>query len=116
MFEDLSKEEQDKIYSQAAYILRDLLYCIRVWEAWEVNTMTKEDFIPAAEDADILEDTARYGGYLQEYYQYYINYTSEDKNFSGKTIHVKLWDSLTPGTTRLVKIDVIGNIRSMGKE
>lgn len=59
---------------------------------------------------------ARYGGYLQEYYQYYINYTSEDKNFSGKTIPVKLWDSLTPGTTRLVKIDVIGNIRSMGKE
>ena len=60
MFEDLSKEEKDKLYSQAAYILRDLHYCVRMWEAWETGTMTKEDFVLAAENPDILEDTARY--------------------------------------------------------
>jgi len=59
---------------------------------------------------------ARYGGYLQEYYQYYINYTSEGKDFSGKTIPLQLWDMLEPGTTRIVKVDVLGNIRSLGKE
>ena len=56
MFEDLSKEEKEKIYSQAAYILRKL-HEVGVWEA---GTMTKEDFVLAAEDPDILEDTARY--------------------------------------------------------
>ena len=58
MFEDLSKEEKDKLYSQAAYILRDLR---EVGVTWAGNSsVTKEDFVLAAEDPDILEDTARY--------------------------------------------------------
>ena len=55
-FQDLSKEEKEKIYSQAAYILRKL-HEVGVWEA---GTMTKEDFVLAAEAADILEDIGKY--------------------------------------------------------
>lgn len=30
-----------------AYLLGDTYICTRVWEAWEVGTMTEEDFTPA---------------------------------------------------------------------
>jgi len=32
--------------------------CTRVWQAWQVGTMTQDDFIPLDEDDDFLEDLA----------------------------------------------------------
>lgn len=39
-------------------ILQDFYCCTRVWEAWQVGTMTEEDFIPCFGDIDIFSDTA----------------------------------------------------------
>lgn len=34
----------------------DVNICTRVWEAWQVGTMTEEDFVLANEDEDFLND------------------------------------------------------------
>lgn len=64
---ELTEEEQAKWIDKAAYILRGLLACARVWDAWDVGTMTKDDFISADSDNDILNDAAKelYGIYCQ---------------------------------------------------
>ena len=38
--------------------LSDAYFCTRVWEAWQVNTMTQGDFQPVDEDDATLEDIA----------------------------------------------------------
>lgn len=39
--------------------LRETVYtCSRVWEAWSVGTMSEEDFAPAWEDDDLINDIA----------------------------------------------------------
>lgn len=40
-------------------VLRDTVYsCSRVWEAWQYNTMTPDDFSPAWEDEEVLDSAA----------------------------------------------------------
>jgi hypothetical protein len=38
--------------------LSDAYFCTRVWEAWQVNTMTEGDFQSVDEDDRTLEDIA----------------------------------------------------------
>jgi hypothetical protein len=39
-----------------AEVLRDTTYsCGRVWQAWQYNTMTEDDFSPAWEDDELLD-------------------------------------------------------------
>lgn len=39
--------------------LRETVYtCGRVWEAWQVGTMSEEDFAPAWEDDELINDIA----------------------------------------------------------
>lgn len=58
-FDDLPEAQQTFYHDKAAELLDDLWYCSRVWEAWQVGTMTAGDFRAAAEDDDIISDTAR---------------------------------------------------------
>lgn len=58
-FDDLPEERQTFYHDKAAELLDDLWYCSRVWEAWHVGTMTQHDFHAAAEEDDIVADTAR---------------------------------------------------------
>jgi hypothetical protein len=37
-------------------LLTDVFACNRVWSAWEIGTMTAEDFTPAGTDEDVLGD------------------------------------------------------------
>lgn len=37
-------------------ILEDLYYCGRVWEAWDIGTMSKDDFILATEYDELIEE------------------------------------------------------------
>ena len=46
---------RDELRDALAAALDDTAYlCGRVWEAWGYNTMTEDDFTPAAEDEDFL--------------------------------------------------------------
>jgi hypothetical protein len=58
MWKDLSDEERQPYIDLAIQILSNLWYCTRVWSAWSYNTMTQDDFIPANEDDDIINNTA----------------------------------------------------------
>lgn len=55
-FPALSLPPEPDLDAVVTEILDDLLYCSRVWEAWEVGTMTQDDFGFAAEDEDIRSD------------------------------------------------------------
>jgi hypothetical protein len=44
--------------SAVADALAGLYYCGRVWSAWGVGTMSEDDFSPADEDNDIIENVA----------------------------------------------------------
>ncbi len=57
-FDDLPEAEQNKYYDKATELLEGLLWCERTWEAWGHGTMTKYDFIDAADDDNIIYDTA----------------------------------------------------------
>jgi hypothetical protein len=58
-FDDLPEERQTVYLDKAAELLDDLWYCSRAWEAWHVGTMAQHDFYYAAEDDDIVYDTAK---------------------------------------------------------
>jgi len=47
---------QGALDDRIAYFLQDLYACTRAWEAWQVGTMTEDDFVLAVEDVDIVDD------------------------------------------------------------
>lgn len=58
-FKDLPENIQQKYIDKAAeFITPDMFFCTRTWEAWEVGTMTKDDFAPMEEDDDFIHDLA----------------------------------------------------------
>ncbi len=57
-FDDLPESEQTVYLDKAVELLGNLWYCDRVWEAWDVGTMTQNDFVVAAEDDDLVHDAA----------------------------------------------------------
>ena len=59
-WEDLTDEEKQPFFDAADSILRPLRYCNRVWYAWDIGTMSEQDFVPANEKQEILEETAWY--------------------------------------------------------
>jgi len=48
--------EREALRDAVAESMTDLYCCSRVWSAWQVGTMTQNDFSPAAEDGDILDN------------------------------------------------------------
>ena len=42
----------------AGALHEDVHVCTRVWEAWSHGTMSADDFTPAAEDPDLLDEIA----------------------------------------------------------
>jgi hypothetical protein len=48
-------EKPPEIREEIRKVLLDTYACTRVWEAWQVGTMTDDDFHPAWEDDDILD-------------------------------------------------------------
>lgn len=57
-FEDLSEERQGYFQDKATDLLSGLLWCQRVWEAWDKGTMDKHDFVDADEDDLVVYTTA----------------------------------------------------------
>ncbi len=57
-FKDLNEKDQAFYFNIAIECLSDLKYCTRSWAAWSVGTMTSNDFIYAAEDDNIIFNTA----------------------------------------------------------
>ena len=57
-FSSLSEQEQEVYFDLARELLADLLWCTRCWSAWSYGTMTQDDFRNAANDDDIVQDTA----------------------------------------------------------
>ncbi|MBF4574692.1 hypothetical protein [Frondihabitans sp. VKM Ac-2883] len=52
----LSELREAESLDKVAVALEDLYACTRVWEAWQYNTMTQDDFTPANEDPDVIEN------------------------------------------------------------
>lgn len=57
-FEDLSEQQQGYFQDKATDLLSGLLWCQRVWEAWDKGTMTQNDFVCADEDDLVVYTTA----------------------------------------------------------
>jgi len=54
-FNDLSEKEKQKYFDWANELITDdVLFCTRVWSAWNVGTMSEDDFFPAYEDDDFI--------------------------------------------------------------
>lgn len=47
----MSEEQIKEIIAES---LGDLRYCNRVWSAWNIGTMTQDDFSMAGDDSDII--------------------------------------------------------------
>jgi hypothetical protein len=45
-----------QLRDEVASALEDTYACTRVWEAWQYNTMTQNDFIPASEDDNVIQN------------------------------------------------------------
>ena len=58
-WEELTEEDRKPYFDKAIEVLQDHLTCTRVWSAWGYGTMTQDDFGLAAEDANIVSDTAK---------------------------------------------------------
>ena len=58
-WEDLTEEDRKPYFDKAVEILHDHYTCTRVWSAWGYGTMSQDDFHLAAEDDDIVSDTAK---------------------------------------------------------
>lgn len=54
--EPTSDEMRQNVRDAVADALAGLYYCGRVWSAWSVGTMSEDDFSPAEEDDDIIEN------------------------------------------------------------
>lgn len=46
----------ERFDEQLLDLLQGHYACTRVWEAWNVNTMTRDDFIPLEECDEVVED------------------------------------------------------------
>lgn len=57
-FKELTSDEQQPYLDLASNVLSGLHCCTRVWEAWYVGTMTKDDFVEADFDEDLIYDRA----------------------------------------------------------
>lgn len=57
-FTELSEEQQQPFIDMAIKVLSGLHCCTRVWEAWQVGTMTQDDFVEAAYDDDLINERA----------------------------------------------------------
>ncbi len=58
-FKDLSETEKDFYYDLSKQCLdRDLYYCSRTWQAWNIKTMSEEDFHNAHEDDTLIHEVA----------------------------------------------------------
>lgn len=53
---DLTDEQRERVADAVAEALADVYACGRVWEAWSYGTMSEDDFSPAGEDPDILDN------------------------------------------------------------
>ena len=58
-WEDLTEEDRKLYFDKAIEVLQDHYTCTRVWSAWSYGTMTQDDFRLAAEDDNIVSDTAK---------------------------------------------------------
>jgi hypothetical protein len=58
-WERLTDEQKQPYFNKAIEILQDHLTCTRVWSAWSYGTMIQDDFVLAAEDDNIVSDTAK---------------------------------------------------------
>lgn len=54
----MSDKARETIADVIAENLGDVYCCTRVWESWQVGTMSQSDFHPAAEDEDVTFDMA----------------------------------------------------------
>ena len=57
-FAELSEEQQQPFIDMAIKVLSGLYCCTRVWEAWQVGTMTQDDFVEADYDDDLINERA----------------------------------------------------------
>ena len=57
-FVELSEEQQQPFIDMAIKVLNGLHCCTRVWEAWQVGTMTQDDFVEADYDDDLINERA----------------------------------------------------------
>ena len=54
-----SETIQEKFIKKAeSFLTNDLYFCTRVWDAWNVGTMSEEDFKSAKEDEDFVFELA----------------------------------------------------------
>ena len=58
-WEELTEEDRKPYFDKAVEVLQDHLTCTRVWSAWSYGTMSQDDFWLAAEDDNIVSDTAK---------------------------------------------------------
>lgn len=56
-YEKAVEKEKENHREELCKILDDTLLCSRVWEAWEVGTMSQDDFCLAVEAEDFFEET-----------------------------------------------------------
>lgn len=73
-------------------ILKGNYHCGRVWEAWEIGTMTEEDFTPLEEDED----------FISEIKQFFKSQTKKDKIKIYKDILAEFINLSDP--TKLIEI------------
>ncbi len=49
-------DERAALHSAISEAISGLYYCGRVWSAWGVGTMTEDDFSPANEESDVIDE------------------------------------------------------------
>lgn len=59
MWDDLTEEQRDELVEAVAECCGDMYWCQRVWSAWSYGTMSQDDFIPADDCEDFLNDVAK---------------------------------------------------------
>jgi hypothetical protein len=58
-WDDAADIDKLPLLEKAAELAGDSMFCMRVWSAWGVGTMTENDFVDAAEDDDFVNDIAK---------------------------------------------------------
>ena len=56
---ELTEADRKPYFDKAIEVLQDHYTCTRDWAAWSCGTMTQDDFGLAAEDDNIVSDTAK---------------------------------------------------------
>lgn len=61
-FVELSDSEKQFYYDKAVDFFngKDLLYCTRVWNAWQYNSMSEDDFLNVEDDDDLIHELAEF--------------------------------------------------------